>query len=222
MHVLWLLREMGLDPASEEARRAVSLVRDRVTWHGCAPPEADHNPFFAGEVEPCINGRTVKLGVYFDQDVEDIVTRLVGEQLEDGGWNCEAENGSVRSSFASTINVLEGLLAYERATGGGAAMTAVRSTWNSSGCTATTMSSTATMPAIAASPLPAAAPATSGTLNWATTARRMWTGRAPSARRTPISRRRCETVKATIPTSPVTASSRADTPSTETSCAACR
>jgi hypothetical protein len=47
-----------------------------------------------------------------------VVARLLDEQLEDGGWNCEAENGSVRSSFATTINVLEGLLAHERATGG--------------------------------------------------------------------------------------------------------
>jgi hypothetical protein len=60
------------------------------------------------------------LGIYFDQDVEAVVVRLLGEQLEDGGWNCEAENGSVRSSFATTINVLEGLMAYERATGGSA------------------------------------------------------------------------------------------------------
>ena len=75
-------------------------------------------PFFSGEVEPCINGRTVTLGTYFDQDVDGVVARLLGEQLEDGGWNCEVENGSVRSSFATTINVLEGLLAHERATGG--------------------------------------------------------------------------------------------------------
>ena len=34
MHVLSLLRELGLDPASDEARRAVDLVRDRVTWRG--------------------------------------------------------------------------------------------------------------------------------------------------------------------------------------------
>ena len=60
-------------------------------------------PFFSGEVEPCINGRTVTLGIYFNQDVGDVVERLLGAQLEDGGWNCESENGSVRSSFASTI-----------------------------------------------------------------------------------------------------------------------
>jgi hypothetical protein len=66
------------------------------------------------------------LGTYFDQDVEDVVARLLGEQLEDGGWNCEAENGSTRSSFATTINVLEGLLAHERATGGSAESIATR------------------------------------------------------------------------------------------------
>jgi hypothetical protein len=40
------------------------------------------------------------------------------ERLDDGGWNCETEIGSVRSSFGTTINVLEGLLEFERATGG--------------------------------------------------------------------------------------------------------
>jgi hypothetical protein len=52
-----LLRDLGLDPASEEAQRAVGLVRERVTWQGCGPAGCDDNPFFAGEVEPCINGQ---------------------------------------------------------------------------------------------------------------------------------------------------------------------
>jgi hypothetical protein len=80
----------------------------------------DHagEPYWEGEVEECINGRIVADGAYFGVDVSSIVDRLVGERLEDGGWNCERANGSVRSSFASTINVLEGLLEYERATGG--------------------------------------------------------------------------------------------------------
>src|SRR5260370_26092110 len=56
MHVLALLREAGLEPASDAARRAVGLVRDRVTWPGWGPQGAD-NPFFAGEGEPCINGQ---------------------------------------------------------------------------------------------------------------------------------------------------------------------
>ena len=101
-------------------RRAAALVRDHYRW------EHAGQPFFSGEVEPCINGRTVALGTYFEQDVDGVVARLLGEQLEDGGWNCEAERGSVRSSFATTINVLEGLWAHERATGGSAAAIAAR------------------------------------------------------------------------------------------------
>lgn len=106
------LREFGLDPASEPASRSVGLIGANSRW--------DHagQPYWEGEVEECINGRTVADGAYFGVDVSSIVDRLVGERLEDGGWNCERANGSVRSSFASTINVLEGLLEYERATGG--------------------------------------------------------------------------------------------------------
>ena len=117
---LQLLYDFGIDPSSDRVRQAVTLVKDRCRW------EHAGQPFFSGEVEPCINGRTVSLGVYFDQDVEAVVVRLLSEQLDDGGWNCDAENGSVRSSFATTINVLEGLLAYERATGGSAKSTAAR------------------------------------------------------------------------------------------------
>ena len=126
MHILMLLREMGLDPASDQARRALDLVRDRVTWKGCGPLECDGNPFFAGEVEPCINGQVGAVGAYFGQDVRSIVTRLLGEQLPDGGWNCEASNGSTRSSFNTTICVLEALLEHERAAGASPQMTGAR------------------------------------------------------------------------------------------------
>ena len=118
MHVLWLLRHLGLDPASAEARGAVGLVRDHVTWQGSGPQECDGNPFFTGEGEPCINGQVAAAGAYFGQDVRGIVDRLPGEQLPDGGWNCEAPNGSRRSSFNTTFCLLEALLEHERATGG--------------------------------------------------------------------------------------------------------
>jgi hypothetical protein len=120
LSLLWL-REMGIDPASDEARRAVALIRDHVTWHWW-----DNKPFFDGEVEPCINGRVVAVGSYFGQDVHGLVGRLLGEQMDDGGWNCEQENGSRRGSFHTTINVLEGLAEHERATGGDAEVMAAR------------------------------------------------------------------------------------------------
>jgi hypothetical protein len=106
------LRELGLDPSSDRIKRAVELIGANSRW--------DHagEPYWEGEVEECINGRTVADGAYFGVDVSPLVDRLTGERMDDGGWNCERANGSVRSSFASTINVLEGLLEYERATGG--------------------------------------------------------------------------------------------------------
>ncbi|HKG18412.1 MAG TPA: hypothetical protein VKB00_01635 [Candidatus Limnocylindrales bacterium] len=118
--LLWLM-ELGLDPASAEARAAVERVRDKVTWHWF-----DNREFFEGEVEPCINGRVVALGAYYGEDVTALVDRLLDEQMADGGWNCEQENGSIRGSFNTTINVLEGVLELERATGGNAESRAAR------------------------------------------------------------------------------------------------
>jgi hypothetical protein len=128
VRALILLRDMGLDPTSDEARQAVAQVRDNVTWQGVLPQDAAWHgrPLFAGEVEPCINGRVVAIGSYFGQDVQVVVDRLLGEQMADGGWNCEQENGSTRGSFHSTINVLEGLWEHERATDGTPAETAAR------------------------------------------------------------------------------------------------
>ncbi|MHB8325585.1 MAG: hypothetical protein ACYDHB_14400 [Candidatus Dormibacteria bacterium] len=108
---LVLLRSFGIAPGAEPVRRTVDLVRENCRW------EQAGQAFFDGEVEPCINGTTVALGAYFGVPVDGIVARLLDEQLADGGWNCEAENGSVRSSFHTTMCVLDGLLAYEQATG---------------------------------------------------------------------------------------------------------
>jgi hypothetical protein len=113
LYTLLFLRDLGLDPTSPRARTAIDRVRSNVTWG----PEFGDSPFFEGEVEPCINGRVLALGAYFGARSDRLVDRLLSEQLVDGGWNCEAERGSVRSSFHTTICVLEGLLAFEQAVG---------------------------------------------------------------------------------------------------------
>jgi hypothetical protein len=118
---LLMLRDLGLDPTSEQARKAIGLVRDNCTWG----PEFGDSPFFAGEVEPCINGRVLASGAYFGEASDQLVDRLLHEQLRDGGWNCEAPS-SKRSSFHTTICVLEGLLEYEKAKGATAAVTDAR------------------------------------------------------------------------------------------------
>jgi hypothetical protein len=120
MHTLQTLQILGLDPASATARHAISLVAEHGRW------EHDGQRYFDGEVEPCINGRTIETGAYFGVDVAPLVDRVLGERLPDGGWNCEAENGSVRSSFDTTLAVLDGLAEFERAGGGSAAVRQAR------------------------------------------------------------------------------------------------
>ena len=122
LYTLLFLRDLGLDPKSVRAQIAIDRVRTNLTWG----PEFGDSPFFEGEVEPCINGRVVALGAYFGERSDRLVDRLLSEQLGDGGWNCEAERGSVRSSFHTTICVLEGLLAFEQAFGATSAVTDAR------------------------------------------------------------------------------------------------
>ncbi|MDQ0894899.1 hypothetical protein [Agromyces ramosus] len=112
---LHLLRRFGIDPDAPPVRAAIARVRDGVKWR-----EWDDLPYFHGEVEPCINGGVLSLGAYFGvlgAGSDRIIARLLDEQLDDGGWNCDAPE-SKRSSFDTTLCVLEGLLGYEQATGG--------------------------------------------------------------------------------------------------------
>jgi hypothetical protein len=118
---LQLLRDLGVDPMSDRVRQAIGEVRDRCTWG----EEFGDSPFFEGEVEPCINGRVLAIGAYFGEARHRLVDRLLGEQLNDGGWNCDAPP-SERSSFHTTICVLEGLLEYETAAGPRPDITAAR------------------------------------------------------------------------------------------------
>jgi hypothetical protein len=118
---LQLLRDFGLDPESPEARKAISLVGENVRW------EANNALYFEGETEPCINGVALATGAYFGEAVDGIVDILMNGQLKDGGWNCWADYGATVASFNTTICVLEGLAAWERAGGSSDEVTAARS-----------------------------------------------------------------------------------------------
>jgi len=120
---LWslvVLKDLGLDPATKQARRMIDRVDKKLVFK-----PLKNRPFLHGETEPCINGRILGVGAYFKEPNDALARQLVGEQLEDGGWNCEAP-GSRRSSFHTTICVLEGLLEYERAGRRSAAVTRAR------------------------------------------------------------------------------------------------
>jgi hypothetical protein len=120
LYSLSVLMDLGLDPASKQARKMIDRVDKRVVFEWL-----NHRPYLHGETEPCINGRILGIGAYFKKPNNALAKQLLSEQLEDGGWNCEAPK-SRRSSFNTTICVIEGLLEYERAGRKSAAITKAR------------------------------------------------------------------------------------------------
>jgi hypothetical protein len=117
LNSLVALKDLGLDRATKQARKMIDRIDKRLVFKWL-----NNRPYFHGETEPCINGRILGLGAYFKEPNDALARQLLGEQLEDGGWNCAAwpflspkRPPSRRSSFHTTICVLEGLLDYERA-----------------------------------------------------------------------------------------------------------
>lgn len=110
--VLLDLCHLGVPPDSAVMRETARLVAQNCRW------EYNGLPFFAGEVDCCINAGTILIGTYLGIDVDPVVQRLVADQLPDGGWNCWAETRSAPGSFASTLDVVDALLRWERHTGG--------------------------------------------------------------------------------------------------------
>ena len=126
LFTMLLLRATGVDPVepartdpavqSAVARAEANLRWSNEPWWDLRGPESGGNPFFQGEEEPCINGGVLAIGACFGHPNETLARRLIHEQLDDGGWNCDAPKSKC-SSFHTTICVLEGLLEYERAAG---------------------------------------------------------------------------------------------------------
>jgi len=128
LNSLVALKDLGLDPASKQSLKMIDRIDKRLVFKWL-----NNRPYFHGETEPCINGRILGLGAYFKEPNDALAKQLLAEQLEDGGWNCEAwpflspkRPPSQRSSFHTTICVLEGLLDYERAGRKSAAVTKAR------------------------------------------------------------------------------------------------
>ncbi len=110
--VLLDLCDLGVPPDSAVMQETARLVQRNARW------EYDGLPFFGGEADCCINAGTVLIGSYLGVDVTPVVQRLLIDQMPDGGWNCWAETRPAPGSFASTLDVVDAFLRWERATGG--------------------------------------------------------------------------------------------------------
>src|SRR5262249_33675469 len=75
-----------IDPDDPAVKSAVSRLATGFHWH----ESLGGKPFFEGETEPCINGGTLALGGALGRPEGSPGRRLLGEQLGDGGWDCEA------------------------------------------------------------------------------------------------------------------------------------
>ncbi len=131
LFTLLQLRSTGADPDDPAVTAALMRASTSLRWSDhddrweLRSPNFGGNPFFEGEIEPCINGGVLAFGAYFGHPNQNLARRLLSEQLDDGGWNCEAPK-SKRSSFHTTICVLEGLLEFELAVGSDADVAAGR------------------------------------------------------------------------------------------------
>jgi len=112
-YTMLLLKRFGLDPENPQAHKACALLLNKGFWN-----DGGIN-YFASmtQSETCVTGMVLSLLCYFgfpDDRVHRLFQHLLGEQMPDGGWNCEQYRGAVHSSFHTTLSVLEGFLEYER------------------------------------------------------------------------------------------------------------
>jgi hypothetical protein len=85
LYTLVVLKDLGLDPAGKEARKIIDRVDKRPVFKWL-----NYRPYLHGETEPCINGRILGIVSYFKEPNDALANQLLTEQLERGGWNCEA------------------------------------------------------------------------------------------------------------------------------------
>jgi hypothetical protein len=112
------LRDWGLDASALSGTAGLLDANSRWDYEGL--------PYWGGEVDCCINAYTLANGAWLGADVRALAEWFPVHRMADGGWNCEWVNGSTRSSFHSTLNVLKGLLYYEAVTGASEALLEAR------------------------------------------------------------------------------------------------
>jgi hypothetical protein len=116
-YTLLMLHWLGLPRGNEHALAGCRRLWDGASYYGGGLTLART----IREPETCITGMLVLLAAGFglpDDRLDPTVNWLLGQQLADGGWNCQTiRSGSRHGSFNTSITVLDALLAYER--GGG-------------------------------------------------------------------------------------------------------
>jgi len=112
-YTMLLLRRFGLMRNHQQAHKSCFLLLEKGFYH-----DGGINYFASfSHSETCVTGMILSLLSYFrfeDDRIHQLVGWLLGQQMPDGGWNCDSFKGATHSSFHTTISVLEGLREYEK------------------------------------------------------------------------------------------------------------
>lgn len=116
MQLLW---KLGLPPRHKAALRACRVYAQHVEKDGGINFWRPHRT----QGETCVTGMVLGQLSWFDGATpavrDTLAAWLLSQQMEDGGWNCQRENGARCGSFHTTQSVMEGLHAYVELGGGG-------------------------------------------------------------------------------------------------------
>jgi hypothetical protein len=110
-----LLRDLGLAADDRQARKACKVLLDE----GLQPDGGINYGIWAKWLrkgETCVTGMVLSILSHFKYDdarLDTVADHLLGQQMPDGGWNCQRHNGATHASVHTTISVLEGLRLYE-------------------------------------------------------------------------------------------------------------
>jgi hypothetical protein len=112
-YTMLLLHRLGLPASHPQAGTACRLLLEKGFRHDGG---INFSPA-RGHSETCETGMVLSILAYFrypDARVGRLVEHLLGQQMKDGGWNCESYRGATHSSFHTTISALEGLREYQK------------------------------------------------------------------------------------------------------------
>lgn len=112
-YTLLALRMLGLPADNPQAQAGCKLLLEQ----GLFPDGGINFSRHARYSETCITGMVLSILAHFhypDPRLKTIASHLLGQQMADGGWNCESYKGATHSSFNTTLLVLEGLHLYEQ------------------------------------------------------------------------------------------------------------
>lgn len=112
-YTMLTLRLLGLPSNNSQAKRACKLFLDEGFF-----TDGGINFFsYAWKYsETCVTSMILALLAYFrypDERIHNVAEYVINQQMQDGGWNCQAPKGATHSSFHTTISALEGLYEYE-------------------------------------------------------------------------------------------------------------